>query len=132
MMVWTNFRTLFFSALTGMILVTGASPASAQMPVDGASDRRAGGYVYFKAFGKPKLPMEDLTDVAKVRGDSADYFESELATCETGKPGCSADTVYELADRFCQALEFEEAVTWRTSLDGDKLTLHWAVCGLKE
>ncbi len=107
-------------------------PAIAQVPVDAASDRRAADYVYFQSFGKPDIPFEDLEDVAKVRSNSSRYFESDLATCDTKKSTCDADTVYELADRFCQALEFDGAVTWRVSRDDDELKLHWAVCGLKK
>ncbi|MEL7047521.1 MAG: hypothetical protein AAFO75_00930 [Pseudomonadota bacterium] len=109
-----------------------AAPALAQVPVDAASDRRVGSYVFFKAFGEPKLPFEDLESAAGVRAKSQDYFRSELATCDVEKPTCNPDTVYELADRFCEALEFHEAATWRVSRDGDKLVLHWAVCGLKK
>jgi len=108
-----------------------ALQATAQMPVDAASDRRAGDYVHFEAFGEPGR-MSDLSDVATVRSNSADYFDSELADCTVGTSGCSADTVYELADRFCQALEFDDAVRWRLSRSGEQLTLHWAICGLKK
>lgn len=106
--------------------------ASAQVPVDAASDRRLGDYVYFKAFGEPKTPFEDLESVGQVRANSSDYFSSELATCDSRNDTCDADNVYELADRFCQSLEFHEAATWRVSKDGDELVLHWAVCGLKK
>ena len=109
-----------------------AMPAVAQVPVDAASDRRAGDYVYFQSFGKPDIPFEGLEDVAQVRSNSARYFESDLATCSTKKSTCDADNVYELADRFCQALEFDGAVTWRVGRDDDELKLHWAVCGLKK
>jgi hypothetical protein len=107
-------------------------PVAAQVPVDAASDRRAGDYAYFQSFGKPDVPFEDLEDVAQVRSNSSKYFESDLATCDTTKATCDADNVYELADRFCQALEFDGAVTWRVSRDDDELRLHWAVCGLKK
>lgn len=110
-----------------------AGTAFAQMPVDGASDRRASDYAYFQSFGEPDLPFRDLNDAAKVRKKSDDYFETELATCEIAHKSCNPDTVYELADRFCQSLEFDNAVTWRTSNpDGDELILHWTICGLKK
>lgn len=108
-----------------------AGGAAAQVPVDAVSDRKVGDYVYFKAFGEPKLPFEDLEDAAEVRANSEDYFRSSLATCKTEKPSCNPDTVYQLADRFCEALEFHEAATWRVSKDGNELVLHWAVCALK-
>ena len=107
------------------VLFVLAGTASAQVPSDAASDRRLGDYVYFQSFGEPKTPFEDLEDAAQVRGNSAEYFHSELATCD-------ADNVYELADRFCQSLEFHEAASWRTSRDGDELVLHWVVCGFKK
>lgn len=107
-------------------------PAMAQVPFDAASDRRVGDYVYFQSFGEPKLPFEDLESAAQVRGDSDDYFKSKLATCEIEKPTCNPDVVYELADRFCEALEFHEAATWRVSKDDDELVLHWVVCALKK
>ena len=109
-----------------------AMPAMAQVPVDAASDRRAGDYVFFQSFGKPDIPFEDLEDVAQVRSNSSRYFESDLATCDTKKATCDANSVYGLADRFCQALEFDEAVTWWVSRRNDELKLHWAVCGLKK
>ncbi|MEO1544227.1 MAG: hypothetical protein AAFR75_09450 [Pseudomonadota bacterium] len=119
-----------FSLVLGLLALGGA--AVAQVPVDAASDRRVGDYVFFKTFGEPKLPFDDLEDVSAVRAKSDDYFRSELATCEIEKPTCNPDTVYELADRFCEALEFHEAATWRVSKDDDELTLHWVVCGLKK
>lgn len=109
-----------------------AMPAMAQVPVDAASDRRAGDYAFFQSFGKPDIPFEDLEDVAQVRSNSSRYFESDLATCDTTKASCDADKVYELLDRFCQALEFDGAVTWRLSRRKNELKLHWAVCGLKK
>jgi len=117
---------MFATAATGW-----AAVAVAQVPVDAASDRRAGAYVYFQSFGAPAL-MNDLVDVQAVRADSARYFTTRLATCALADEACSADTVYELADRFCQAVEFEEAVTWRTSKTETDLVLHFAVCGLKK
>lgn len=116
------------------LVAAGGWPAAAlaQMPFDAASDRRVGDYVYFQSFGEPKLPFEDLESVAQVRGDSDDYFKSKLATCEIEKPTCNPDVVYELADRFCEALEFHEAATWRVSKDDDELVLHWVVCALKK
>ncbi|MCH9809143.1 MAG: hypothetical protein K0U74_15565 [Alphaproteobacteria bacterium] len=122
----------------GMLLAAGivatglATQAAAQVPFDAASDRRLGDYIYFKAFGEPKTPFEDLDSVGQVRANSSEYFRSELATCDSRKDTCDADNVYELADRFCQSLEFHEAATWRVSKDGDELVLHWAVCGLKK
>lgn len=110
--------------LTGSVL--------AQVPPDAASDRRLGDYVFFQSFGEPKTPFENLEDAAQVRSASGTYFNSKLATCDTRKETCDADNVYELADRFCVALEFHEAATWRTSRDGDDLVLHWAICGLKK
>lgn len=125
-----KFRTLMvvmmFSAMFG------AGSALAQVPVDAASDRRASDYAYFQSFGQPLTPFRDLENVDAVRKDSQRYFTTSLATCTIGKPGCDADTVYELADRFCQGLEFDDAVTWRLSKQGDWLVLHWAVCGLKK
>lgn len=118
--------------MAGACLVVAAGTASAQVPVDAASDRRVGDYVYFKTFGEPKLPFEDLEDVAKVRANSGDYFNSKLATCKIGTTTCSVDMVYELADRFCEALEFHEAATWRVSRDADRLVLNFAVCALKK
>ena len=123
-----RFRLMSAAALACCL---GAVPAIAQVPVEAASDRRAGDYAYFQAFGEPGR-MSDLTSVSKVRANSADYFESELADCKLADPACSADTVYELADRFCQAMEFDEAVTWRLSKTDERLTLHWTVCGLKK
>ena len=116
----------------GILTAGFAIQASAQVPADAASDRRLGDYIYFKAFGEPKVPFEDLESVGQVRANSSEYFRSELATCDSRKATCDADNVYELADRFCQALEFHEAATWRVSKDGDELVLHWAVCGLKK
>ncbi len=120
----------------GMAAVVGAaalcSVASAQVPVDAASDRRMGDFVFFQSFGTPDVPFRNLETAAQVRADSSEYFKSELATCKTEKESCNPDTVYELADRFCQSLEFHEAATWRVSRDGDELVLHWAVCGLKK
>lgn len=114
--------------------MAGVLPGSAlaQVPPDAASDRRVGDYVFFQPFGEPKTPFENLEDAAQVRSASGTYFNSKLATCDTRKETCDADNVYELADRFCQALEFHEAATWRTSRDGDDLVLHWAICGLKK
>lgn len=112
-------------------IVAPLSAALAQVPVDAASDRRPDSYVFFKAFGEPDLPFKDLHDVQSVRANSARHFKSELATCKLTDKTCSADTVYELADKFCQALEFSEAVSWRTSKSDDTLTLHWVICGLK-
>ncbi len=106
--------------------------ATAQVPPDAAGDRRLGDYIYFQSFGEPKTPFEDLEDAAQVRTNSAEYFHSELATCDTRKATCDADNVYELADRFCQSLEFHEAASWRTSRSGDELVLHWVVCGFKK
>ncbi len=114
------------------ILIASTAPLHAQVPVDAASDRRPDKYAFFQTFGEPQLPFENLTDVQSVRRNSDRFFESALANCEIGAKGCSADTVYELADRFCQALEFNEAVSWRTSKTDNKLTLHWAICGLKK
>ena len=119
-------------ATAALLTAAIAIPAAAQVPVDAASDRRAGDYVYFQSFGKPDVPFKNLENVAQVRDSSARYFESDLATCNTTKSTCDADNVYELADRFCQALEFDEAVTWRLSRKNDVLKLHWAVCGLKK
>lgn len=106
--------------------------ASAQVPVDAASDRRMGDFVHFQSFGAPNIPFDNLEDVAQVRAESGRYFKSELATCDTKKDTCDPDNVYELADRFCQSLEFHEAATWRVSRDGDELVLNWVVCGLKK
>lgn len=114
-----------------ILAVSHVGAALAQVPVDAASDRRLGDYIHFQSFGEPKTPFQDLESASQVRKDSAAYFESKLATCDTTKDTCDADNVYELADRFCQSLEFHEAATWRTSRDGDQLVLHWAVCGLK-
>ena len=121
-------------ALVGCVVALGSmiGPALAQVPVDAASDRRPDQYAYFQSFGQPMLPFENLTDPATVRANSKEHFESTLATCTLDSRTCSADTVYELADRFCQALEFTEAVSWRTSKDDVTLTLHWAICGLKK
>lgn len=118
------------AGLAGVMALSGL--ARAQVPVDAASDRRAGEYAYFQSFGVPKTPMLDLDDVSAVRADSDRYFLSALATCSIGKAGCDAEVVYELADRFCQSMEFDEAVTWRLSRQGERLVLHWTVCGLKE
>ncbi|MBU2581693.1 MAG: hypothetical protein KJ622_08245 [Alphaproteobacteria bacterium] len=118
--------------LAGIVLTGLAIPVLGQVPVDAASDRRLGDYIYFQSFGEPKLPFENLESAGQVRANSADYFRSELATCDTSKDTCDADNVYELADRFCESLEFHEAATWRASRDGDDLVLHWAVCGLKK
>ena len=116
---WTEIGTEYFCHLRGTFC-------------HAASDRRAGDYVYFQSFGKPDVPFKNLENAAQVRDSSARYFESDLATCNTTKSTCDADNVYELADRFCQALEFDEAVTWRLSRKNDVLKLHWAVCGLKK
>lgn len=115
-----------------VLLLMLAAPALGQVPVDAASDRRLGDFIYFQSFGEPKTPFEDLESAASVRSDSAEYFSSELATCDIATEACDADNVYELADRFCQALEFHEAATWRVSKNDGKLVLHWAVCGLKK
>lgn len=114
------------------LLAAQSGNVSSQVPPDAASDRRIGDYVYFQSFGEPKVPFEDLEDVDAVRDVSSAYFRSELATCNLRKKTCDIDKVYELADRFCQALEFHEAVTWRTSRNWDKLALHWVVCGFKK
>ena len=125
----SHFRSAVIG-LAGFFSVIGV--ASAQVPVDAASDRRAGDYAYFQSFGVAKTPMLDLDDVSAVRADSDRYFLSALATCAIGKASCNPETVYELADRFCQAMEFDEAVTWRLSRQGERLVLHWTVCWLKE
>jgi hypothetical protein len=105
--------------------------ATAQVPVDAASDRKVSEYVYFQSFGQPDR-IDNLSDANMVRKESAKYFRSTLATCTLREETCSADTVYELADRYCQALEFHEAVTWRTSKSDRVLALHWVVCGFKK
>lgn len=124
------------SSAIGLLVLAAAGaiavPALAQVPFDAASDRRVGDYVYFQSFGEPKLPFEDLESVAQVRERSDKYFRSRLATCEIEKPTCNPDVVYELADRFCEALEFHEAATWRVSKDDDELVLNWVVCALKK
>lgn len=124
--------TAFAGVPAAVFLGLFGSAAVAQVPVDAASDRLLGDYIYFQSFGEPRTPFENLEDVGQVRANSAEYFKSQLATCDTNKSTCSPDTVYALADRFCQALEFHEAANWRVSRDGDKLVLHWAVCGLKK
>jgi len=116
----------FVLAIAGLV-----SPVLAQVPVDAASDRRAGRYAYFQSFGAPATPFINFNDVGVARARSSRFFGSVLATCELGATGCDADVVYALADRFCQALEFDEAVTWRLSRAGNTLILHWSVCGLK-
>ncbi|KUO54596.1 MAG: hypothetical protein APF80_06765 [Alphaproteobacteria bacterium BRH_c36] len=127
-----NRRRLWAAGLTICAIALGlALPALAQVPVDAAGDRRVDDYVFFQSFGEPKTPFKDLESAGQVRADSAEYFRSELATCDTRKETCDPDNVYELADRFCQSLEFHEAATWRVSRDGDELVLHWAVCGLR-
>lgn len=124
---------LLTAALANCVLAVGLTlPAFAQVPFDAAADRRIGDYLFFQSFGEPKTPFEDLETAGQVRANSAKYFSSKLATCDTRKTTCDADNVYELADRFCPSLEFHEAATWRVSRDGDELVLHWAVCGLKK
>ena len=130
--VWA--RKYLATLLLATIAVAGIglpNPAWAQVPVDAASDRRPSEYVFFQSFGEPRTPFENLNEVRSVRENSARYFRSELATCKIDKENCRAELVYELADRFCQALEFTDAVTWRISKDDDELTLHWVVCGLQ-
>ena len=119
-------------AICYLIAVGLTTPTLAQVPADAASDRRLGDYIYFQSFGQPKIPFADLESVGQVRADSSLYFSSELATCDTNKDSCDADNVYELADRFCESLEFHEAATWRVSNGGEALVLHWVVCGLKK
>lgn len=113
------------------LLLTAVLPASAQVPVDAASDRKVADFVYFQSFGQPDR-IDELVDTAMVRKDSAKYFRTTLATCTFTHAACSADMVYELADRYCQALEFHEAVSWRTSKSDRVLALHWVVCGFKK
>lgn len=120
------------ASMIALAAMTAAAPLAAQVPADAASDRRLGDYVHFQSFGEPDLPFENLESAAQVRARSSDYFVTELATCQIAKDTCDADNVYELADRFCQALEFHEAASWRVSNDGEKLVLHWAVCGFKK
>jgi len=115
-----------------LVAVTLAAPAFAQVPADAASDRRLGDFIYFMSFAQPSTPFKALDSVGKIRSDSSEYFSSELATCDVSNDTCDANNVYELADRFCQALEFHEAATWRVSENGDELVLHWTVCGLKK
>lgn len=108
-----------------------AFAAAAQVPVDAASDRKASNYSYFQSFGQPDR-IDDLVDPSMVRADSAKYFRSTLATCQFSNEACNQDRVYELADRYCQSLEFHEAVTWRTSKSDRVLALHWVVCGFQK
>ncbi|MEM1371467.1 MAG: hypothetical protein AAGG72_04460 [Pseudomonadota bacterium] len=122
----------FVSMLCGLALLSAASPLVAQVPVDAVSDRRLGDYVFFQPFGTPKVPFDDLEAITSVRENSAAFFDSKLATCQIAKPTCDPDAVYELADRFCQSLEFHEAATWRLSQSAGELVLHWAICGLKK
>lgn len=90
-----------------------------------------GNYQYYQSFGEPNDTIDFNGDPNTIRNNSGRYFKGKIAQCVHAAPfpNCKKNQVYLLAKGYCQGLEFSDAVSWRTSVDVQRVYLHWVICG---